>query len=73
MREKRRNEAEKGGSKKQRWEWGDRSVIGLRRDSGDTGEFANMNAVSSGLIFRPKGNKFRSGHGVGTRRELKEK
>jgi len=63
----------RGGVKNRGGNGGDRGVIGLRRDSGDTGEFANMNAVSSGLIFRPKGSKFRSGHGVGTRRELKEK
>ena len=50
----------RGGVKNRGGNGGDRGVIGLRRDSRDTGEFANMNAVSSGLIFRPKGSKFRS-------------
>ena len=36
------------------------------------GNLSNMNAMSSRLIFRPEGSKFRSGHGVGTRRELTE-
>jgi len=63
----------RGGVKNRGRDSGDRSVIGLRRDSGDTGEFANMNAMSCRLIFRPKSRKIWSGHGIGTRRELKEK
>ena len=47
-------------------------IIRLRRDSRDPREFADMNAMSSRLVFRPKGSKFRGSHGVGTRRELKE-
>ena len=34
----------RGGVKNRGGNGGDRGVIGLRRDSGDTGEFANMNA-----------------------------
>ena len=73
MREKRKMKLRRGGVKNRDGNGGDRGVIGLKRDSGDMEEFANMNAVSSGLIFRPKGSEFRSGHGVGTGRELKEK
>jgi len=47
-------------------------IIRLRRDSRDPTKFADMNTMSSRLVFRPKGSKFRGSHGVGARRELKE-
>ena len=73
MRGRQRNEAEKGGGIKNRGGNGrNRGIIGLRRDSGDPREFADMNGMSSRLVFRPKGSKFRGSHGVGARRELKE-
>ena len=49
-----------------------RGIIGLRRDRSHPREFADMNAMSGRLVFRPKGSKFRGSHGVSTRRELKE-
>ena len=69
---RRRSEVERGGVKNRGGNGGDRGVIGLRGDSRNPREFADMNAVSSRLVFRPKSSKFRGGHGVGTRRELKE-
>ena len=50
-----------------------RGIIGLRRDSSHPREFADMNAMSSRLIFRPKGSKFRGSHGVGAGGKLEEK
>ena len=51
---------------------GNRGIIELRRNGRDSREFADVNAMSSRLVFRPKGSKFRGSHGVGTRRGLKE-
>ena len=62
----------RGGVKNRGGNGRNRGIIGLRRNSRDPREFADMNAMSSRLVFRPKGSKFRGSHGVGTRRELKE-
>ena len=62
----------RGGVKNRGGNGRNRGIIVLRRDSGDPREFADMNAMSSRLVFRPKGSKFRGSHGVGTRGELKE-
>ena len=62
----------RGGVKNRGGNGGNGGVIRLRGDSRNTRELADMNAMSSRLVFKPKSRKFRGGHGVGTRRELKE-
>ena len=65
-------ELRRGGVKNRGGNGRSRGIIRLRKDSGDPREFADMNAMSSRLVFRPKGSKFRGSHGVDTRGELKE-
>ena len=62
----------RGGVKDGGGNGGNRGIIELRRNGRDSKEFADVNAMSSRLVFRPKGSKFRGSHGVGTRRDLKE-
>ena len=62
----------RGGVKDRGGNGGNRGIIELRRNGRDSREFADVNAMSRRLVFRPKGSKFRGSHGVGTRRELKE-
>ena len=68
----RQRKLRRGGVKNGGGNGRNRGIIELRRDGRDPREFADMNAMSSRLVFRPKGSKFRGSHGVGTRRELKE-